>query len=184
MSGSSNHGCSVMKHQKPIRIPSRSHSAKLFLQRPCQPEAPFCFGFASALCLAHAQRKETMGARKSSSIRLSFFGNELHFPACERPRPPAASAETTNKAACSRAANFIRAFISETFHPSWYKSCVRATMKTCGNHSSEKLHLEAESTAVVLPLEWRTRAEGRKPCCCRSSRAKASWASRTGLARD
>src|SRR6185437_14998240 len=104
-------------HQKPITIPSRSHSARLLLRRPCQSETPFCFSFASALCLAHAQRIEAMGDRKISSTRLSFFCNKVHFSVCERPRPPAASAETTNKAAGSRATTFVCAFILETFHP-------------------------------------------------------------------
>jgi hypothetical protein len=65
-----------------------------------------------------------MGDRKSSSIRLSFFSNHVHFPACERLPPPAASAEIRNKATCSRVTNFIRAFILETFHPSRHKSHV------------------------------------------------------------
>jgi hypothetical protein len=128
-----------------------------------------------------------MGDRKSSGIRLSFFCNDVHFPVCERPRPPAASAETTNKAAGPRNTNFIRAFILETFYPFQHKSHVLhdpAILKMVEAVSCEKCHFEAESIALVLPLAWRARAEGRKACCCRSSRAKASWALWTGPPKD
>ncbi len=104
--------------QKPITIPSRSHSAKLLLRLPCQSETPFCVSFPSALCLARAQRKEAMGDRKISSIRLSFFCNKARCSVCERPPSPAVSAGTTNKAADSRPIIFVRAFILETLHPS------------------------------------------------------------------
>ena len=145
---------STVTHQNPITIPSRSHSAKLLLRRPCQSETTSCFSFASALCLPHVQRTEAMGDRDSSSIRLSLLCMRAHFPAGERRRLPAASA-TTNKATCSRAINFIRAFILETFHPP-------------ETDSSQKCHFEAASIAVLLLLAWRTRAEGRKACCYRS----------------
>lgn len=98
-------------HQKPITIPSRSHSAKLLVRRPCQLDPPFCFLLATAWRLARAQRKEAMGDRNSSSIRLIPFCKLAHFPTCKRPSLPAASAETTNRLARSRAINFIRAFI-------------------------------------------------------------------------
>jgi hypothetical protein len=193
-------------HQKPIRIPSRSHSAKLLLRRPCQAGTAFCFSFTRALCLARAQRKEAMGDRKSRSIRLSFFCNQVHFPACESPSPPAASTEITNKAACWRVTNFIRAFIFRNLSIFLAQiPCIATPAPHHGRKDSfanhrfplrqiphllahrlrrDQCHFEAESTPVVLPLAWRPRAEGRKACCCRSSRAKASWASRTGLARD
>jgi hypothetical protein len=119
-----------------MRIPFRSESARLLLLPSCQSETRFRFSFPSALCLARAQRREAMGDREISSIRLSLFCNKVHLSVCERPQSPAGSAETTNKAAGSRVTNFVRAFILKTFHPSSNKSHVlhdSAILKMCGS---------------------------------------------------